>query len=728
MNKWTREHAAQALALTSQEWDKLGFSKDPQVAPSSDIDVITERIVSLMAIRTVALLSTLDDYDDFSTTTICRSILLNDNKWPETLTPQIVQELRLYVKRILSGYSRNWYHNREHAYHVTISANKLLDMMINPAHQDNGHERHNTNGNNTRTTTNGHNHRRQPQHQHSTAPTPHSSSTLSCRTFGLRRDTYLQFTLVFAALIHDVQHAGISNRQLALEDDPISILYNDSSALEQQSLTIGFTEFLQPEFANYRKLIFPNRQVYAGFRKTVVNLVLATDIANPERMQITKDKWKAAFGDEQAHLLTEQQQQQRDRRESAITEITLPRQNNSSSTVRESRRRSIGSLFSDITVEYNLLNNALGDEASLSESSDRDEAFEDIDPNSNHNNNHNADGSHYRSCTPDSTIVSQLLQKIDESDKERRNSDPSEHDGEDNNNNNNNNQRLDMVMSSQDLGYSPATMDTKETNGGASAGGGSHQSAYSEGTYPLTSQPIAALRSRSMRTSRRGSTTNVSDGYSSMMRGNMRRASMSTGDDMMKRLQRRLSAASAKTTGDLNAKRYRHRLGIMRSVDLGGETIENYSRKGSICSAASFENEPRGKRTYHLEEFDQPDELRATVVLETMLLCCDVAHNLQGWDHMLKWSHKLYWELHEANKSGRGFDPSSGWFVGQTGFLRNYMLPLAQKLDRTGVFGLRHGQLFGNTTQSILDAWEEHGEEVTSLLLSKRVIDLHPFR
>jgi hypothetical protein len=34
-----------------------------------------------------------------------------------------------------------------------------------------------------------------------------------------------------------------------------------------------------------------------GLPKTVANVVLATDIANPERMHITKDNRKAAFGE-----------------------------------------------------------------------------------------------------------------------------------------------------------------------------------------------------------------------------------------------------------------------------------------------------------------------------------------------------------------------------------------------------------------------------------------------
>lgn len=675
--KAARDLAAQALAITSQHWTDLGFSEDSQVAPSGSVAVITERIVSLLAIRSVAVLSTVEDFDDFSTTTICRSILLNESSWPTALTEEVIGELRAYVKRIVGGYNETPYHNREHAYHVVLSANKLLDIMLNPEDKDDSLGRQKQ-GQKTAVINGGSNHKGSRRHHPCSSPLP--------RTFGLRRDTLLQFTLVFAALIHDVKHGGISNRQLALEDDPLSLLYNDSSVLEQQSLTIAFAEFLQPEYSGLRKTLLPTRDIYSGFRQTVVNLVLATDIANPERMQITKDKWKTAFGD------VDQAAEDRARRESAITEITLPRHHISG---KESRRRSVGSAFSDITADGNI-----HDEAPLSatpESSDNDGIDYPFGSNTlsaaspegfDNGSSDGLSGSHFPLHTPDS-IGTRSLQKIEELERTATAKSSVA-----------NKNRGKEVVTPEDLGYSTHT----KQNGMLSP--------KSEGNEGLSMS--IPKRSKSAMTNRRGSTTNIPDGGSGT-RGSYRRrrASVASCDNLHKRMQQRLSSTWQTSAGDtFNPKKFRQRLGIMRSLDLGGETIENFSRKSSICSVQSG---------FPLDEYDEPDELRAIVVLETMLLSCDVAHNLQSWDHMLKWSHRLYWELQDANEAGRGFDPSSGWVQGQAGFLQGYMLPLAKKLGGTGVFG---GRLFFATiVEVIFDQWEAQGEEVTAALLSNRDLD-----
>ena len=82
-----------------------------------------------------------------------------------------------------------------------------------------------------------------------------------------------------------------------MEDDRLAVLYNDQSMAENWSLYVAFSEFLQDEFTELRNVIMPQAEDYRRFRTVVVNLVLATDIASPERTQIGKSKWKEAFGD-----------------------------------------------------------------------------------------------------------------------------------------------------------------------------------------------------------------------------------------------------------------------------------------------------------------------------------------------------------------------------------------------------------------------------------------------
>ena len=660
MDSIARELASQALAITEQDWTCLGFSEDPQVAPSNNLKKITERIVSLLAIRSVAVLSTLEDFKDFSTTSICRKILLKgDSCWPKTLTREVIEELRAYVLRILGLYNDKPYHNRAHAYNVILAANKLLDLLLNcNFHTNNGHERHHV-------------------------PT----------TFGLRRNTMSQFTLLFAALIHDCHHAGISNRQLSLEDDPISIVYNDASILEQQSLTIAFVEFLQPEFSKIRKALFPSREVYSAFRKDCVNLVLATDIANPERMQLTKDKWKTAFGD---------MDQSDARRNSTITVISMPKH----SGHKESRRRSVDSLFSELSFEQD----ASKDGDSVSDSSDQHEAFgataqsgsfdrvDTVESAGNVNK-----GGRGRCKTPDSEGGLSFIDEVDGSEIPKSSS-----------------KRIldgrigNEKIHTRDRGHSPH----------------SSKQNYNGDRSPMpdkstTSEPILKGAAMNM-LNRRVSATDAPDGFTGLpgARGTpvrRRRASIASYGTPMKRMQRRLSVSAE------IPQKFRQRVGIMRAVDLSGEMIENFSRNPSIRTASVAESSNGNQRrlgSSQFEEYDKPDDLRAAVVMETILLASDVAHNLQGWDHMLKWSQNLFWELYDANEAGRGFDPSPGWCSGQTGFLQGYMLPLAQKLGQTGVFGKQIGPLFAEIVEDISEQWEIHGEEVTALLLSKRDLDI----
>ncbi|KAG7355251.1 3'5'-cyclic nucleotide phosphodiesterase [Nitzschia inconspicua] len=54
-------------------------------------------------------------------------------------------------------------------------------------------------------------------------------------TFGISPDPLTKFAIVFSALIHDVDHAGVSNGQLVKEDDPIAVIYEGLSPMEQQA-------------------------------------------------------------------------------------------------------------------------------------------------------------------------------------------------------------------------------------------------------------------------------------------------------------------------------------------------------------------------------------------------------------------------------------------------------------------------------------------------------------
>ena len=126
-------------------------------------------------------------------------------------------------------------------------------------------------------------------------------------TFGIGTDAMLRFALLFSALVHDVAHQGVPNATLVEEEDDLAILHNDISVAEQTSLQVAFSTLNLHEFALLKSAIMPTKEVRKKFRKLVIDLVLVTDISNPERMQINKSKWKEAFMDDTEEQINDRQ-------------------------------------------------------------------------------------------------------------------------------------------------------------------------------------------------------------------------------------------------------------------------------------------------------------------------------------------------------------------------------------------------------------------------------------
>jgi len=276
----TRSFAVQALAISVQEWKELGQGEDPGVAVSNDLHETVERLVSLFLVRIVAIVASEHGcvYKDFSTTTICRSALLEDRPWFDNhITEQVVEQLRQYIRRIIKRHKDLPFHNYQRSYHVVVSVNKLIDLMLS------------------------------------------TDGVLGLRppTFGLRDDPVALFGLLFAALIHDVEHMGVTNQQMVQEDDQLALQFNDTSIHEQRSLHLAFREFLKDSYSDLRSVLFATPENYRHFRSLVINAVLSTDLGSPERAQVNKSKWREAFGD-----YLDSQTKDHVRRSSIVSDIT----------------------------------------------------------------------------------------------------------------------------------------------------------------------------------------------------------------------------------------------------------------------------------------------------------------------------------------------------------------------------------------------------------------------
>jgi 3'5'-cyclic nucleotide phosphodiesterase len=534
--------AVMALRLTEQPWTTIGMSNHPDLIAPTDIDTIVDRLASLLLVRIVAVQPyTIMAYPDLSTSTICRTAIKKNFDWPDTITSTVVAQLRAFVHTMVSGYKQVPYHNREHAYHVTVSTNKLVDMLL---------------------------------HQPSDKETP--------KTFGLRRDAIAQLSLVFAALVHDVEHEGVPNRQLAAEGTSWAIQFNDQSIAENRSLFIAFSELLSDDYVDLRRAMFADDEAFKRFRKYVIGLILTTDLASSERMQVNKSKWKEAFGDPFETV-------ERKVRRRASLELANAKLEEAAKLDRQR---------TTITV-------------SIAGDGDRTATTEDDEVS--------------LSDTPDSSVA-----------------DPNE------------------------LNHCNNTTTTSNCG-------------MSVGSFITC-------------------TTSTSQMKKTRFKDQVAILPVSVEFVNCKKFQRRMSSG-AKIPDGLHINEFRRRLGIRRSIDLSGDVLDNYAQA------------PGG-------DLDAPDELKASVVMEVIITAADVAHNLQGWDNMKKWSTCLYHELMKAHDEKRGFNPSKLWFENQLCFLESYLLPLARKLEDTGVYGKRLGPLFAEIVEANRDRWITEGWEVTNNMVA----------
>jgi 3'5'-cyclic nucleotide phosphodiesterase len=114
-------------------------------------------------------------------------------------------------------------------------------------------------------------------------------------TYGITSDPLTQFACIFAALIHDVDHHGVSNMQLVQEQDPLAVMYDGNSVLEQNSVVIAWNLMMESRFKALRMTLCASSTEAKRFRQLVVNAVMATDIMAPDLKAARNSRWNKAF-------------------------------------------------------------------------------------------------------------------------------------------------------------------------------------------------------------------------------------------------------------------------------------------------------------------------------------------------------------------------------------------------------------------------------------------------
>lgn len=140
-----------------------------------------------------------------------------------------------YVVSIAAMYRENPFHNIDHASHVTMSVTKLLSRIVAPA---------------SRTDSDG---------------------DLQDHTYGITADPLTQFACVFSALIHDVDHSGVPNTQLAKERPEFAAAYNNKAVAEQNSVDLAWLLLMDDQYSELCQTIYSNQSEKHRFRQLVVN-------------------------------------------------------------------------------------------------------------------------------------------------------------------------------------------------------------------------------------------------------------------------------------------------------------------------------------------------------------------------------------------------------------------------------------------------------------------------
>ena len=168
----------------------------------------------------------------------------------------VLAQLHDYVATIASNYRSLPFHNFEHASHVAMSASKWLNRIIIPECLD-----------------------------------VRICEELHVTTDGINTCPLTQFAVILAALVHDIDHTGVPNHQLAKEDPELADLYRHTSLAEQKSLDVAWDILMDAKYVDLRSCIYSSQEEMVRFRQLLVNCVMATEIFDPARKDLRDERW-----------------------------------------------------------------------------------------------------------------------------------------------------------------------------------------------------------------------------------------------------------------------------------------------------------------------------------------------------------------------------------------------------------------------------------------------------
>jgi hypothetical protein len=181
------------------------------------------------------------------------------------VSQDILSQLHHYVEMVASMYRNNPFHNFDHASHVTQSTSKLMSRIVAAKHIEKGEQLHD-------------------------------------HTYGITSDPLTQFSCILAALVHDVDHRGVPNGVLTMEDPALAAMYLEKAVAEQNSVDVAWNLLMDPQYEKLRRAIYGDEKEMKRFRQLIVNSVMATDIFDRDLAALRKKRWQTAFDLKEAPL------------------------------------------------------------------------------------------------------------------------------------------------------------------------------------------------------------------------------------------------------------------------------------------------------------------------------------------------------------------------------------------------------------------------------------------
>jgi hypothetical protein len=84
-----------------------------------------------------------------------------------------------------------------------------------------------------------------------------------------------------------------------------------------------------------------------------------------------------------------------------------------------------------------------------------------------------------------------------------------------------------------------------------------------------------------------------------------------------------------------------------------------------------------------------------------------------------QWNERFFFELYGSYKAGRSnVDPSLGWYKGEIGFFDFYIIPLANKLESCGCFGVSSDEYL-SYAKANREEWVREGETIVEEYIQK---------